>query len=147
MKESRKFNKIANLTFLFLGVLGAVLVYVIVPTPIEVYVYAVNTINTRSFSNIKLHGEYKVKDDNNTYLILRDDLTYELSINSCEGHVKLEGEYEISSDDLMLLNNASLTEYETLNENEVLSFTIIDNKSLKLKEDLLCVVRETLFEL
>ncbi len=147
MKESRDFNKIANITFLLIAVFSIILVYIVVPTPIEVYVYAVNTVNKRSFSDTKLHGDYRVKDDMNTYLKLRDDFTYELSISSCEGHIKLEGTYEIFSDNLKLINTNSFSEYDTLNENEELSFTIINNKSLKLDEDLICVFSETLFEM
>ncbi len=90
-----------------------------------------------------LLGTYIVKDDKSANLILRNDGTYALTINVCDDYLLLTGNYELRDSKLKLYNSSSL--YEELEGNEELTFTIIDENTIKSDESLVCTVQETLF--
>lgn len=91
-----------------------------------------------------LLGTYTVKNDKNTKLTLKNDGTYSLTINVCEKYLLLTGTYELRDSKLSLKNNSDY--HDNLKGNEELSFTIIDENSIKSDEALVCTVQETLFE-
>ena len=106
-----------------------------------------NVIVTESVSIPKKHdllGTYVVKDDKNTKLTLKNDGTYSLTINVCEKYLLLTGTYELRDSKLKLSNDS--TYHKDLDGNEELSFTILDAKTIKSDESLVCTVQETLFE-
>ena len=91
-----------------------------------------------------LLGTYIVKNDKNSKLTFNDDGTYVLTINVCEKYLDITGTYEIRDSKIKLYN--SEYSYDDLNNNEELTFTIIDEKTLKSDESLVCTPQETLFE-
>lgn len=95
---------------------------------------------------INILGNYVVKDDKNSRLIIKENGEYELHINLCHGYLETSGTYETSNDKLRLLNEEIYEEYPTLYENKEFSFTIIDENTIRLDEDLVCLFQNTLFE-
>ncbi len=91
-------------------------------------------------------GSYEVKKDKNSKLVLIEDGTYSLNLNICGGYLELQGVYEIRDKHLYLLNRVMYDDFEDLKDNEEIKFTIVDENTVKLEEDLECVFRETLFE-
>ncbi len=91
-----------------------------------------------------LLGTYIVKNDKNTKLTLKNDGTYSLTINVCKKYLLLTGTYDLRDSKLTLKNKSKY--HEDLNGNEELSFTIIDEKTIKSDESLVCTSQETLFE-
>ncbi len=91
-------------------------------------------------------GSYEVKNDKNSKLLLNDDGTYSFNLNICEGYLELKGVYEVRDRNLYLINRTSYEEYTNLYDNEEFHFTILDDNSIRLEEDLVCLYRETLFE-
>ena len=100
----------------------------------------------RSISLNDVTGTFTVKDDKNSKLLLNEDGTYSLNINICEGYLELQGVYELRDKNLYLINRTSYEEYPNLYENEEFHFTVLDDETVKLEEDLVCLFRETLFE-
>ena len=98
----------------------------------------------KSLKKSDVLGTYIVKNDKNTKLTLNNDGTYLLVINVCEKYITLSGVYELTDTKLKLRNSAD--SYEDLYGNEELSFTIVDEKSIKSDESLVCTTQETLFE-
>ena len=91
-------------------------------------------------------GSYEVKKDKNSKLVLIEDGTYSLNLNICGGYLELQGVYEIRDKHLYLLNKVKYEDFEDLKDNEEIKFTIVDENTVKLEEDLECVFRETVFE-
>ena len=91
-----------------------------------------------------LLGTYIVKNDKNTKLTLKDDGTYSLTINVCKKYLLLTGTYDLRDSKLTLKNKSKY--HEDLNGNEELSFTIIDDKTIKSDESLVCTSQETVVE-
>ena len=91
-----------------------------------------------------LIGTYIVQDDKFSKLDVKEDGSYSLTINVCEKYIELAGKYEIRDTKLKLINNEY--SYEDLNGNEELTFSIVDEKTLRADESLVCVPQETLFE-
>ena len=91
-------------------------------------------------------GSYEVKKDKNSKLELIEDGTYSLNLNICGGYLELQGVFEIRDKHLYLLNKVKYEDFEDLKDNEEIKFTIVDENTIKLEEDLECVFRETLFE-
>ena len=100
----------------------------------------------RSVSLNDVTGTFTVKDDKNSKLLLNEDGTYSLNINICEGYLELEGVYELRDKNLYLINRTSYEDYPNLYDNEEFHFTLLDDNSVRLEEDLVCLFRETVFE-
>ena len=137
---------------LFFGVIGAV-VFVLIATNAKTLQTSlvsvdtmknIKTIETKVFKKNDLIGTYVVKKDKSSKLELRDDGTYYLNINVCENYLLLTGKYEIRDSKLKLYN--SDYSYDDLNGNDELTFTILDDKTIKSDESLVCTIQETLFE-
>lgn len=106
-----------------------------------------NNINKNNKTEkININGTFIVKDDKNSKLIINDNGEYELFINSCQGYLKVTGKYSIIENKLRLINKEEYKEYPTINENKEFSLTIIDEETIKLDEELLCLFQGTLFE-
>jgi len=101
---------------------------------------------TRDVTVDEISGLYVVKKDKDSKLQLNEDGTYNLNLNICDGYLELQGVYELRDKKLYLINRVSYDDYENLKENEELHFTILDENTIRLEEDLVCVFRETLFE-
>ena len=101
---------------------------------------------TRSISQDDIYGTYNVKGDQNTRLVISEDGTYSLNLDICSGHLELKGVYEIRDKNLYLINRTSYEEYENLYENTEFHFTINDDDTIRLEENLECVFSGTLFE-
>ena len=95
---------------------------------------------------INVIGTYKVKKDKNSKLIIKEHGEYELSINLCSGYLTINGRYEQIDKSLRLINDMNNEEYENLNNNREISFTIVDENTIRLDEDLECLHQKTLFE-
>ena len=91
-------------------------------------------------------GSYEVEKDKNSKLVLIEDGTYSLNLNICGGYLELQGVYEIRDKHLYLLNKVKYEDFEDLKDNEEIKFTLVDENTIKLEEDLECVFRETVFE-
>ena len=100
----------------------------------------------RSISTNEIYGVYNVKGDQNTKLVINEDGTYSLNLDICSGHLELKGVYELRDKKLYLINRTSYEEFENLNNNSEFHFTVNDDDTIKLEEDLECVFRGTLFE-
>ena len=100
----------------------------------------------RSVSLNDVTGTFTVKDDKNSKLLLNEDGTYSLNINICEGYLELQGVYELRDKNIYLINRTSYEEFPNLYENEEFHFTVLDDNTVKLEEDLVCLFRDTLFE-
>ncbi len=100
----------------------------------------------RSISTDDVTGTFVVKNDKNSKLVLNEDGTYSLNINICEGYLELEGVYELRDKNLYLINRTSYEDYPNLYDNEEFHFTLLDDNSVRLEEDLVCLFRETVFE-
>ncbi len=100
----------------------------------------------RSISTNEIYGVYNVKGDQNTKLVINEDGTYSLNLDICSGHLELKGVYELRDKNLYLINRTSYEEFENLNNNSEFHFTVNDDDTIKLEEDLECVFRGTLFE-
>jgi len=95
---------------------------------------------------INIIGTYNVKDDKKSKLIIKEEGKYELSINVCEKYLNLFGTYEIADKKLKLLNHENNFGYYTIDGNTELSFTVIDENTIRLDEDLECLFQNTVFE-
>ena len=100
----------------------------------------------RNLSFNEMYGTYRVKGDQNTVLVISEDGTYSLNLDICSGHLELKGVYELRDKNLYLINRTSYEEFENLNNNSEFHFTINDDDTIRLEEDLECVFRGTLFE-
>jgi hypothetical protein len=101
---------------------------------------------TRSISSNDIYGTYNVKGDQNTRLVINEDGSYSFNLDICSGHLELKGVYELRDKNLYLINRTSYEEYENLNNNTEFHFTVNDDDTLKLEENLECVFSGTLFE-
>ncbi len=131
--------------------LGIILLIVLVFFAINISSDDINLRNDvrdvdRNLTVDELNGVYSVKGDKNSKLLLNENGTYSLNINICEGYLELQGVYEIRDKNLYLINRTSYEDYPNLNNNEEFHFTILDDNTVKLEEDLVCLFRETLFE-
>lgn len=104
---------------------------------------AIKEDSSKSNKN-ELYGIYSSKNDKNTRLTLNDDGTYFLTINVCDNYLSLTGTYEIGESKLKLINDNY--DYEDLNGNVELTFSIIDKGIIKSDESLICTPQDTLFE-
>lgn len=95
---------------------------------------------SRSISSDDIVGTYKNSKDSKSFLELKEDGTYVLNINNCEGYLELSGIYEVRDNSLVLINRNSFPDYETLVNNEELLFTGLDGNFV-LEEDLVCVYK------
>lgn len=93
-----------------------------------------------------LLGTYTNKENKNINLTLKEDGTYTLNINVCEGYLSLTGNYVIANTRLKLINNKTNSNYETLNNNAEFSFTINNENEIVLDESLVCTEQLTKFE-
>lgn len=100
----------------------------------------------RTLTAADVAGSYEVKKDKSSRLQLNDDGTYNFNLNMCDGYLELNGIYEIRDKKLYLINRTSYEDYENLKDNEEFHFSIVDENTIKLEEDLECIFRETLFE-
>lgn len=91
-------------------------------------------------------GTYIVKNDKKSLLVIKDNGQYELNINVCEGYLKIVGNYEVADKKLRLLNDTDYENYENIYKNREFSFTILDDNTIRLDEDLVCLFQNTLFE-
>ena len=101
---------------------------------------------TRSLSSDDIYGTYNVKGDQNTRLVINEDGTYSLNLDICSGHLELKGVYELRDKNLYLINRTSYEEYENLSDNTEFHFTVNDDDTIRLEENLECVFSGTLFE-
>jgi hypothetical protein len=99
---------------------------------------------SRSIDSDNIVGTYKASKDSKSFMELREDGTYVLNINNCEGYLELSGIYEIRDNTLVLINRNSFPDYETLVNNEELFFTGLEGDFV-LEEDLVCVYKGTNF--
>ena len=106
----------------------------------------IDNINKNNTTKENIIGNYKVQEDKKSILNINEDGTYEIHINVCEGYLEVSGEYEIIDKKLKLLNESKFEKYPSLYENYEFSFTIIDDDTLRLDEDLVCLFQNTLFE-
>ena len=145
MKSNSVFFGIFGTIAMLLAVIG---MNSIIPTAAginkEDEVDITSRVETFAPKKIDLIGTYKVKNDKTSKLELFDDGRYSLIINVCEGYAVLEGNYEIRDTNIKLFNNEYA--YEDLYGNEELTFTIVDENTLKSDESLVCTTQETLFE-
>ena len=91
----------------------------------------------------QLIGTYTTENNKSVKLILGEDGNYSLTIDVCENYLVLSGTYELRDSVLKLHNTSNY--HSDLNNNEELTFTIIDDKNLKLDESLVCTTQNTLF--
>lgn len=91
-------------------------------------------------------GEYVVKNDKMSRLIIKDNGEYTFFINVCDSYLEVSGKYVLADKKLKLVNDTSFIGYPTLEENEEFSFTVIDDDMIRLDEDLECLYQNTLFE-
>ncbi len=91
----------------------------------------------------QLIGTYTTEKNKSVKLILGEDGNYSLTIDVCENYLVLSGTYELRDSVLKLHNTSNY--HSDLNNNEELTFTIIDDKNLKLDESLVCTTQNTLF--
>ena len=101
---------------------------------------------SRNLTVEDVSGSYEVKKDKGSKLQLNEDGTYNLNLNICGGYLELQGVYEIRDKNLYLINRVEYDEFDNLKDNEEFHFSIVDQNTVKLEEDLVCVFRETLFE-
>lgn len=106
----------------------------------------IDNVDKNLNNKINVIGEYQVKDDKNSILHLKENGLYEIHINVCEGYLKTTGKYEIADKKLRLLNETNFDNYPSLVDNSEFSFTIIDDNTIRLDEDLGCLFQNTLFE-
>ena len=83
-------------------------------------------------------GEYTVKDDKKSKLIIKDNGEYIFFINACNSYLEVSGKY--------ILADSAFIGYTTLEGNTEFSFTVIDDDMIRLDEDLECLYQNTLFE-
>lgn len=93
-----------------------------------------------------IYGTYIVKNDKKSSLSLLDGGKYILVINKCDGYLTLEGTFEIRDKKIILNNSEYVSDIKNLNNNEELSFIIIDTNTIRLEEELACLYQNTLFE-
>ena len=100
----------------------------------------------RNLKTTDVTGVYTVKKDKNSRVLLNDDGTYSLNLNVCDGYLELNGQYEVRDKNIYLINRNNYEDYPSLTNNEELHFEIVDEKTIELEEDLVCLFGETLFE-
>ena len=103
-----------------------------------------SNISDRAIDSNNVVGVYRAKKDSKSFLELKNDGSYVLNINSCDGYLQLSGIYEIRDTSLVLINRNSFPDYETLINNDELMFTILDGDFI-LEEDLVCAYKGTSF--
>lgn len=91
-------------------------------------------------------GEYTVKDDKKSRLIIKDNGEYTFFINACNSYLEVSGKYILADKKLKLINDSAFIGYTTLEGNTEFSFTVIDDDMIRLDEDLECLYQNTLFE-
>lgn len=91
-------------------------------------------------------GEYTVKDDRKSRLIIKDNGEYIFFINACNSYLEVSGKYTLADKKLKLINDSAFIGYTTLEGNTEFSFTVIDDDMIRLDEDLECLYQNTLFE-
>lgn len=91
-------------------------------------------------------GEYTVKDDKKSRLIIKDNGEYTFFINACNSYLEVRGKYVLADKKLKLINDSAFIGYTTLEGNTEFSFTVIDDDMIRLDEDLECLYQNTLFE-
>lgn len=104
-----------------------------------------NDYEKNKSSKNQIKGLYKISIDKNSYLYLSAG-NYELSINVCNGYVKVDGKYEVINNKLNLINTYQNEEYNTLKDNNEFSFVIVNNDTIMLNENSECLGQGTLFE-
>ncbi len=112
----------------------------------EASIIDINRYKKDEMKSCNIFGIYKVSKDKKSYLNLNDKGEYELSVNVCNGYLKLKGHYERVNNKLKLINTSNNKEYNTLKDNSEISFIIIDDNTIMLNEDLECLIQGTLFE-
>lgn len=108
--------------------------------------YNENINRNNQSKSFDIIGEFVVKDDKNSKLIIKDNGEYELNINLCNGYLTTTGKYELVENKLRLLNEKVYNEYPSLKDNYEFSLSVVDDNTLRLEEDLVCLFQKTLFE-
>lgn len=108
--------------------------------------YNENINRNNQSKSFDIIGEFIVKDDKNSKLIIKDNGEYELNINLCNGYLTTTGKYELVENKLRLLNEKVYNEYPSLKDNYEFSLSVVDDNTLRLEEDLVCLFQKTLFE-
>ena len=136
---------------LFFLLVGVVSLFIAMPN-IEALKTSVNTVKEKEIFVAKtketpkkhqLIGTYTTENNKNVKLVLGEDGTYSLTIDVCENYLLLTGTYELR-DSMLKLHNTS-NYHSDLSNNVELTFTIIDDKNIKLDESLVCTTQNTLF--
>ena len=134
--------KIKLAIFLIIGVFFSTFAGSVANSETMIYKSIDNTLTIPKKSD--LIGTYTVKSDKKSFISLNNDGTYNLTINVCNDYLTLSGTYELRDSKLILKNN--INDYDDLNNNKELNFTIIDSNKIKSDENLVCIPQETLFE-
>ena len=100
----------------------------------------------RNLKSTDVTGMYTVKKDKNSRLLLNENGTYNFNINVCDGYLELTGQYEVRDKNIYLINKVIYEDYPSLKDNEEFHLSIIDENTIELEEDLVCLFGETLFE-
>lgn len=97
-------------------------------------------------TELEIFGTYIVKEDKTSKLVFKENGEYELTVNLCNGYLDISGTYEKASNKIRLKNNNDYEDYPSLVGNTEFSLTIIDENTIRLDEDLVCLFQNTLFE-
>ena len=97
-------------------------------------------------NELEIFGTYIVKDDKTSKLIIKENGEYDLTVNLCNGYLNILGTYEKAGNKLRLINKNNYNDYPSLEGNTEFSLTIIDENTIRLDEDLVCLFQNTLFE-
>ena len=138
-----------------LGIIGALIIFFLSTNVFSLQTFIGNSDfenDVNNVGNIKnipkkndLIGTYIVKKDKQSNISLKEDGTYTLTINACDNYLLLTGKYELMDSKLRLYNESNLM-YEDLAGNMELSFTIVNDNTIKSLEKLVCTEEGTLFE-
>ncbi len=138
-----------------LGIIGAFIIFFLSTNVFSLQTFIGNSDfenDVNNVGNIKnipkkndLIGTYIVKKDKQSNISLKEDGTYTLTINACDNYLLLTGKYELMDSKLKLYNESNLM-YEDLAGNMELSFTIVNDNTIKSLEKLVCTEEGTLFE-
>lgn len=134
--------KIKLAIFLIIGVFFSTFAGSVANSETMIYKSIDNTLTIPKKSD--LIGTYTVKSDKKSFISLNNDGTYNLTINVCNDYLTISGTYELRDSKLILKNN--INDYDDLNNNKELNFTIIGSNKIKSDENLVCIPQETLFE-
>jgi hypothetical protein len=136
---------------LFIIIIGVLSLFITIPH-IDALKTSINTTKEKDIfvartketpKKNQLIGTYTTENNRSVKLILGEDGIYSLTIDVCENYLVLSGTYELRDSVLKLHNTSNY--HSDLNNNEELTFTIIDDKNLKLDESLVCTTQNTLF--